>query len=75
MSEENVKPYISKCMLYAIFAGMLVCGTVNTLVLKIQDDTNSPGPGYPFTHPYLQTSFMFLGESFCFFFLWIKMVY
>ena len=35
MSEKIEKPHISNYMLYAIFAGMLLCGTVNTLVLKI----------------------------------------
>ena len=75
MGEKSDKPQIPKWMLYTIFAGMLIFGTANTVVLKIQDDTTSPGPGYPFTHPYLQTAFMFVGESVCFLFLWIKLAY
>lgn len=43
--------------------GMLVFGSMNTIVLKYQDNTHSLGQ--LFTHPYLQTAIMFLGEFVC----------
>jgi drug/metabolite transporter (DMT)-like permease len=49
------KPQIGKFALYGIMLGMLACGTCNTLVMKIQDDTSTTfnGVEYPFSHPYL----------------------
>lgn len=47
------KPKIPQWALYTIMGGMLVFGTANTLILKVQDETNSPTKGYPFIHPYL----------------------
>jgi hypothetical protein len=47
------KPKIPQWALYTIMGGMLVFGTANTLILKVQDQTESPGAGYPFIHPYL----------------------
>ena len=48
------KPKIPAWALYTIVGGMLVFGTANTLILKVQDETNSPkGESYPFIHPYL----------------------
>jgi hypothetical protein len=57
--------------------GMLICGTMNTLVMKYQDDTVTvfDGIDYPFTHPYLQCAFMFLGEFLCMGLLVIKRCY
>jgi len=43
--------------------GMLVFGSMNTIVLKYQDNTHALGQ--LFTHPYLQTAIMFLGEFVC----------
>jgi hypothetical protein len=43
--------------------GMLVTGTCNTLVTKVQDEAY--GLGWPYKHPYLQTAVMFLGEFVC----------
>lgn len=55
-------------------AGMLVTGTANTMIMKVQDNTYSPlnPPCNVFQHPYLQTAFMFVGELLCFAFLFIK---
>jgi drug/metabolite transporter (DMT)-like permease len=57
-------------------AGMLVTGTCNTMIMKVQDNTYSPNsPIYHcnvFQHPYLQTAMMFVGELLCFAFLYIK---
>jgi len=48
---------------------MLVFGTLNTVVMKLQDDvvvgTNDDGSERKFTHPYLQCAIMFVGELFC----------
>ena len=42
---------------------MLITGTCNTLVTKVQDE--SYGLGWLYTHPYLQAAIMFLGELMC----------
>lgn len=49
-----------KCMTYTVMLGMLLFGTANILTQDAQNKTNSAGN--PFTHPYMQTSFMFIGE-------------
>lgn len=54
---------VSKNTLYLIMLGMLVFGSMNTIVLKYQDNTHALGQ--LFTHPYLQTAIMFLGEFVC----------
>eukprot|EP00350_Pseudokeronopsis_sp_OXSARD2_P001375 CAMPEP_0170558574 /NCGR_PEP_ID=MMETSP0211-20121228/36248_1 /TAXON_ID=311385 /ORGANISM="Pseudokeronopsis sp., Strain OXSARD2" /LENGTH=198 /DNA_ID=CAMNT_0010870647 /DNA_START=17 /DNA_END=613 /DNA_ORIENTATION=+ len=51
--------------------GMLLTGSANTILLKIQDETSAAAPnnGYPeeelFVQPFLQTLIMFLGELLC----------
>ena len=62
--ESGKQPKVSRIFLYAIMLGMLLAGTSNTLIMKLQDSTYSAGQLY--THPYLQTAFMFVGELFCF---------
>ena len=57
------KPSISKGKLYGIMCGMLIFGTINTLLQKWQDQTEALG--HDFTHPYLQTAVMFSGEFCC----------
>jgi hypothetical protein len=42
---------VSKSFLYYVMAGMLICGTSNTLVMKYQDATIADGQYY--THPFL----------------------
>jgi hypothetical protein len=71
------KPPIGKFALYGIMLGMLICGTMNTLVMKYQDDTETTIDGITntFTHPYLQSAFMFVGELSCFGLLGIKRLY
>ena len=44
--------------------GMLITGTCNSLFIKAND--NVTAAGIPFTHPYIQTAIMFLGELCCF---------
>jgi drug/metabolite transporter (DMT)-like permease len=48
---------------------MLVFGTLNTVIMKMQDEvvvgTNADGSVNKFTHPYFQCAVMFLGELFC----------
>ena len=55
---------ISKPALYGIMTGMLITGTCNTLITKVNDQTVSLGEEYK--HPYLQTAIMFFGELCCF---------
>ena len=57
MEEEKKK---NKCMLYSVMLGMLIFGTANILIQDAQLKTSAAG-NY-FTHPYMQCSFMFLGE-------------
>ena len=57
MQEEKKK---NKCMLYSVMLGMLIFGTANILIQDAQLKTS--GDGNYFTHPYMQCSFMFLGE-------------
>jgi hypothetical protein len=67
--------------------GMLICGTANTIVGKYLDMTKAPknwpndnvdwpedqkDKCFPFTHPYIQTFSMFVGEIVVFFALFIK---
>jgi hypothetical protein len=65
--------------LYAIMVGMLICGTANTLLTKWQNGqvgVEAPAGCIPydkdpnlacqtFTHPYVQSANMFLGEFLC----------
>ena len=48
------------CMTYTVMAGMLIFGTANILIQDAQLQTK--GDGNFFTHPYMQCSFMFIGE-------------
>ena len=50
----------NKCMLYSVMLGMLIFGTANILIQDAQLKTFSDGNA--FTHPYMQCSFMFMGE-------------
>ncbi len=74
------KPKVSKIFLYGIMGGMLAFGTANTLVGKYLDTSKAPKESgepdkcYNFAHPYLQTTFMFLGEFLCFILLGIKIL-
>ena len=48
---------------------MLVFGTLNTVLMKMQDEvvvgTDADGKPRKFTHPYFQCAVMFVGELFC----------
>ena len=44
--------------------GMLLTGTANTVVIKLNDNMTSLGQ--PYNHAYVQTAVMFLGELCCF---------
>ena len=52
-------------MTYMVMCGMLIFGTANILIQDAQLKTKSSGN--LFTHPYMQCSFMFLGELSVFF--------
>lgn len=44
--------------------GMLLCGTANTILMKIQNQT--PGKNDDkFNHPFVQCAVMFIGEMMC----------
>ena len=59
--------------LYLIMLGMLLSGTGNTILLKIQNLTygetrdTDPQKPMPFRHPFVQCAVMFLGELLCLF--------
>ena len=58
---------------------MLVFGTLNTVIMKMQDDvvvgTNADGSQKTFNHPYFQCAIMFLGELFCMLIYGVKCLY
>jgi len=62
---------ISNPKLYGIMIGMLLTGSLNTIILKIQDDEtvdtdlNGKTVNIQFHHPFFQCFFMFCGEFFC----------
>ena len=49
--------------IYLLILGMLMFGTVGSLVNKAMDKQSAKG--HEFNHPYFQTATMFFGESFC----------
>ena len=56
--------------IFQAFTILLLIGTgsLNTIVLKWQSQLlskNSVGAMAPFSHPFLQSTFMFLGQMFC----------
>lgn len=54
--------------MYMLMGGMLFAGTVNTIVLKLQDGFSSTVDGVPyndFNHPFFQCMVMFIGECLC----------
>mgnify|MGYP003751764391 CR=1 FL=1 len=63
------KETISNVTLYLIMAAMLTFGTLNTVLMKMQDEvvvgTDADGKPRKFTHPYFQCAVMFVGELFC----------
>jgi len=60
----------SRVYLWFLMLGMLLSGTSNTLFAKITDSTVVAGELY--THPFLQTLFMFIGEYLCFIVYFLK---
>ena len=66
--------------LYMIMLGMLIAGTGNTILVKVQNYTKGedlPVPPYPkyFKHPYVQCAVMFIGELLCLFAYGAKLLY
>ncbi|KAH3760861.1 solute carrier family 35 member F6, partial [Pelomyxa schiedti] len=56
----------SKFVTLGLAAAMLVCGCGTTITLDVIDATESPGwqgDVHLFSHPWIQTLFMFIGES------------
>jgi len=58
--EEEKKPMSLKVKTYAFMTSMLVFGTANIIIQDEQNQTKSAGS--LFTHPWMQCSFMFVGE-------------
>lgn len=50
--------------LYGVMLGMLISGSANTILMKVQNNTVGLGPG-TFNHPFFQCAVMFVGELFC----------
>ena len=57
--------------LYSLMMAMLLTGSANTILMKVQDGTEAPAPnsGFPtdqtFNQPYVQCAVMFVGETLC----------
>jgi hypothetical protein len=50
--------------LYLVMLGMLISGSANTILMKVQNNTDGLD-NQPFNHPYLQCAIMFMGEFLC----------
>jgi hypothetical protein len=50
--------------LYLVMLGMLISGSANTILMKVQNNTDGLD-SQPFNHPYLQCAIMFMGEFLC----------
>eukprot|EP00347_Sterkiella_histriomuscorum_P013774 403363419 len=66
--------------LLLVMLGMLLFGTCNTILMKIQNSTpidpNDPNPKRPtFNHPFVQCAIMFLGECLCLVLYGLKLLY
>jgi len=67
--------------LYMVMLGMLLSGTGNTILMKIQNLTygetlvTDPKQPMPFTHPFVQCAVMFFGELLCLGVYGIKLLY
>jgi hypothetical protein len=51
--------------LYMVMLGMLISGTANTILMKVQNQTVANG--MKFSHPFVQCAVMFIGEFLCLF--------
>ena len=60
---ENRESKLVGLPLYMIMLGMLISGSANTILMKVQNNTD--GLIGPFNHPYLQCAIMFVGEFLC----------
>lgn len=56
-----------------IMLGMLLTGTANTILMKVQNVTSANG--LPFNHPFVQCAVMFVGEFMCLGIYGIKLLY
>jgi hypothetical protein len=69
--KEEEREGISPGALYSVMGLMLLFGTLNTVIMKMQDEvvvgTDKDGNPMKFTHPYFQCAVMFVGEFFCLF--------
>jgi len=60
---------------------MLLTGSANTILMKVQDETEAAAPksGFdepvPFTQPYVQCAVMFVGETLCLIIYGAKILY
>ena len=67
--------------LYMVMLGMLLSGTGNTILMKIQNLTygltlpSDPKDPMPFTHPFVQCAIMFMGELLCLIVYGCKLLY
>jgi hypothetical protein len=68
---KNASKKLVGAPLYLVMLGMLIAGTANTVLTKWQNcEKGVPGIDYrgkemKFTHPYVQSANMFLGEMLC----------
>jgi cytochrome b561 len=80
---NNVAAKLTGMRLYSIMFGMLIAGTANTILTKWQNSLVGvklpppfgPGEYAKFTHPYVQSANMFIGEMLCLVFYGAKLFY
>jgi drug/metabolite transporter (DMT)-like permease len=62
--EERKNDKLVGLALYMVMLGMLLSGSANTILMKVQNNTNGKD-NIPFNHPFVQCAIMFVGELFC----------
>ncbi len=60
--------------LYLVMLGMLISGSANTILMKVQNNTEGLNNA-KFNHPYLQCAIMFIGEFLCLIVYFSKQLY
>ena len=69
---------IAPIKLYILMGFMLLTGSANTILMKLQDGTSAAAPNYgynspvSFNQPFWQCAVMFVGEFMCLGFYWLK---
>ena len=61
--------------LYLVMFGMLISGSANTILMKVQNNTTGFDHKTTFNHPFVQCAIMFVGEFLCLLVYFAKTMY